>query len=114
MRTPGNRHPGQILVMVLCVAALSATAASPRLVSAAREQTRHRVFYDGSYRLAYPMGDVPADRGVCADVIRTLQVFLDRSGVRPTLIIHHIGAGPVEGDILFFNPITGHFRYRTQ
>lgn len=41
-----------------------------RLVDAAREQTRHRVVYDGAYqRIAYPMGDVAADRGVCTDVI---------------------------------------------
>ena len=40
------------------------------LVDAAREQTRHRVVYDGAYqRIAYPMGDVAAGRGVCTDVI---------------------------------------------
>src|SRR6185436_14307851 len=33
-------------------------------------QTRNPVIYDGSYaRLAYPMGDVPANRGVCTDVV---------------------------------------------
>jgi uncharacterized protein len=31
-------------------------------------------------------------------------------GVRPK-IIHNIGAGPVEDDILFAYPITGHYRY---
>ena len=41
-----------------------------RLVEAAQEQTRHRVVYDGAYqRIAYPMGDVAPDRGVCTDVI---------------------------------------------
>jgi uncharacterized protein YijF (DUF1287 family) len=35
------------------------------------------------------------------------------SGGRP-LVIHNIGAGPVEDDILFEYPITGHFRYRMQ
>ena len=41
-----------------------------RLVAAAVEQTRTSVTYDGSYRrIAYPGGDVPADIGVCADVI---------------------------------------------
>ena len=41
-----------------------------RLVAAAVEQTRASVTYDGSYRrIAYPGGDVPADIGVCADVI---------------------------------------------
>lgn len=41
-----------------------------RLVDAAREQTRQRVVYDGAYqRIAYPMGDVAPDRGVCTDVV---------------------------------------------
>lgn len=41
-----------------------------RLLDAARERTRQSVRYDGSYQtLAYPMGDVADDRGVCTDVI---------------------------------------------
>ncbi len=32
------------------------------------------------------------------------------SGSRPK-IIHNIGAGPVEDDILFAFPITGHYRF---
>jgi hypothetical protein len=41
-----------------------------RLSAAAIERTAHRVVYDPSYvRLAYPGGDVAADRGVCADVV---------------------------------------------
>lgn len=43
---------------------------SNRLVKAALERTKHRVTYDGSYRIiAYPMGDVPDNIGVCTDVI---------------------------------------------
>lgn len=30
------------------------------------------------------------------------------------LIIHNIGAGPVEEDMLFAYPITGHYRYRVR
>jgi uncharacterized protein YijF (DUF1287 family) len=30
------------------------------------------------------------------------------------LIIHNIGAGPAEEDMLFDYPITGHYRYRVQ
>ena len=30
------------------------------------------------------------------------------------LMIHNIGAGPVEDDILFEYAITGHYRYRVQ
>jgi hypothetical protein len=48
----------------------TASDTAAKLVDAAIERTRHHVTYDGSYRqLAYPMGDVPADRGVCTDVV---------------------------------------------
>lgn len=41
-----------------------------QLVSAAIERTRHQVTYDGTYRaIAYPGGDVPANIGVCSDVV---------------------------------------------
>ena len=41
-----------------------------KLVDAAVEQTRHVVRYDSEYvRIPYPGGDVPADTGVCADVV---------------------------------------------
>jgi uncharacterized protein YijF (DUF1287 family) len=41
-----------------------------RLVAAAVAQTSQRVVYDGSYRrIPYPGGDVPADIGVCTDVV---------------------------------------------
>lgn len=40
------------------------------IVAAARRQIGVTVLYDGSYRsLGYPGGDVPADRGVCTDVV---------------------------------------------
>jgi uncharacterized protein YijF (DUF1287 family) len=40
------------------------------LVTAAIERTRHPVRYDGGYRkIPYPLGDVPADLGVCTDVV---------------------------------------------
>lgn len=165
------------------------------LVAAARDRTTKQEIYDGSYRtMAYPMGDVPDDRGVCTDVIvrayrkvnvdlqvmvhedmrknfsaypalwglrkpnrsidhrrvPNLQKFFQRAGAalpvstsakdyrpgdlvtwmlpgnlphigivtdrpvagasRPT-IIHNIGAGTKEEDILFAYPITGHYRY---
>ena len=41
-----------------------------RLVAAAVEQSRHSVRYDPSYvGIPYPGGDVPADTGVCTDVV---------------------------------------------
>ncbi len=74
-----------------------ATSFAERLVAAAMERTRHQVTYDGSYqRLAYPMGDVAPDRGVCTDVVirsyRALGIDLQR-------LVHedmrrHFGAYP--------------------
>ncbi len=54
-----------------------------QLSAAALERTSHPVLYDAAYRvIAYPMGDVPADRGVCADEIirayRSLGIDLQR------------------------------------
>lgn len=41
-----------------------------RLSDAALELTKQNVIYDPTYfQIAYPYGDVPADRGVCTDVI---------------------------------------------
>ncbi len=41
-----------------------------RLSAAALERTQHTVRYDGAYRkIAYPNGDVPAEVGVCTDVL---------------------------------------------
>jgi len=40
------------------------------LSDAAQELTQQKVIYDPSYtRISYPNGDVPADRGVCTDVV---------------------------------------------
>lgn len=41
-----------------------------RLADSAFTLTKDRVVYDPSYfKIPYPMGDVPADKGVCTDVI---------------------------------------------
>lgn len=165
-----------------------------RLIRAAREQIGVTVTYDGSYRkLAYPGGDVPADRGVCTDVlvrayrrlgldlqvlvhedmkarwplypklwglrrpdpnidhrrVPNLATFFSRHGSRlrvsrdprdyesgdlvtwmlpgnlphigilgntrseagALLVIHNIGRGAAEENILFSYPVTGRFRY---
>lgn len=185
------------LLFLLALTAASVSLADPtELVSAARQQTRSTVAYDGAYvRIAYPMGDVPANRGVCTDVVirayraigvdlqvlvhedmrahfalyprlwglrepdtnidhrrvPNLQKFLERAGAKirtpgaaylpgdlvtwmlpgnlphigivsdrrapgsgNPLIIHNIGAGTTEEDMLFAYPITGHYRYRVQ
>lgn len=57
-----------LLVAGACAADESADATA--LVAAARARTLAPETYDGAYRvLAYPNGDVPADRGVCTDVV---------------------------------------------
>ena len=46
------------------------SSATDTLVGAALAQTKEHVTYDPAYRvIAYPGGDVPRSRGVCADVI---------------------------------------------
>ena len=50
--------------------ALAETNFYEQLSVAAIELTKDRVIYDPSYfSIGYPNGDVPADRGVCTDVI---------------------------------------------
>lgn len=75
-----------VLAVFACVFPHSASAESTfahALSQAALERTKHRVTYDGRYRsIGYPGGDVPADIGVCSDVIvrsyRTLGIDLQR------------------------------------
>lgn len=53
-----------------CCFVAAAGNAGQCLVDAAREQIGVTLRYDPSYvRLAYPLGDVPIDRGVCTDVV---------------------------------------------
>jgi uncharacterized protein len=67
----------RVLVTVAFVLAAGFAVARPvpadataRLVAAARAQVGVTRSYDPAYvRLAYPGGDVPADRGVCSDVV---------------------------------------------
>jgi len=168
---------------------------SDAVVLAAQDRTRAEVRYDPKYvSLSYPGGDVPADTGVCTDVIirafrnafgfdfqkavhedmrqnfsaypriwglkrpdknidhrrvPNLEAYLKRQGAAVPItknsqdykpgdivtwrlggrlphigivsnkkskwgtpfIIHNIGAGPVEDDLLFNTDIHGHFRY---
>lgn len=50
--------------------AVKANTMQEQLVEAAFERTQHQVRYDGSYiAIDYPNGDVPAEIGVCTDVV---------------------------------------------
>lgn len=58
------------LVALPHVSAAQTTEFALELVLAARERTTHFVLYNGAYRkIAYPMGDVPNNIGVCTDVV---------------------------------------------
>lgn len=60
------------LALMLCLLPQYSLAErfSDKLVTAALERTQQQVRYDGRYlRIAYPYGDVPADIGVCTDVV---------------------------------------------
>jgi uncharacterized protein YijF (DUF1287 family) len=60
---------GAFICMALAFAGF-AHAGNEDIVAAARRQVGVTIHYDPAYRrLAYPGGDVPADRGVCTDVI---------------------------------------------
>ena len=57
-------------ILLLTTPGVAQTSYGKMLSDKAIELTRQRVKYDPSYyRIAYPNGDVPADRGVCTDVI---------------------------------------------
>ncbi len=65
-------HALSIIVIGVLVhsAAQADQSVAQRLSAAALERTRHEETYDPTYvRIAYPMGDVAPDRGVCADVV---------------------------------------------
>ena len=64
------------------------------VLSRARQLAGAEIEYDPAYfAIGYPGGDVPAGRGVCADVI------------------DHIGGRPAEEDVLRAWHIIGHFSF---
>jgi uncharacterized protein len=59
-----------LIAASLCAIPAFADPLGSCLVDKAREQIGVTVRYDGGYqRIAFPGGDVPADRGVCTDVL---------------------------------------------
>jgi hypothetical protein len=63
-----------LFAVILCLFATPPAVADAKsalaLVAAARAQVGVTLIYDPSYRqIAYPMGDVPPERGVCSDVV---------------------------------------------
>ncbi len=69
-RTGGIRATFIAGLLVCHSVSVSADSFENRLVQAAIERTRHTIKYDGAYySIAYPGGDVPANLGVCTDVV---------------------------------------------
>jgi uncharacterized protein YijF (DUF1287 family) len=61
---------GILAFALMASAPLRAENFGAKLSNAALERTRHSVIYDGAYQnISYPMGDVAADHGICADEI---------------------------------------------
>jgi uncharacterized protein YijF (DUF1287 family) len=59
-----------LLIAIVPVAARAEPAQALDLVAAARAQVGVTLIYDPSYQqIAYPMGDVATERGVCSDVV---------------------------------------------
>lgn len=72
-----------VVAMLLACSDARATLHASDLVAAARARTLAHETYDGSYlSIPYPRGDVPADRGVCSDLVirayRALDVDLQQ------------------------------------
>ncbi len=65
--------PRLVIVLLILLAAGAQADRRQALNDAALERLQHKVTYNGAYfRIAYPMGDVPAEYGVCTDeVIRS-------------------------------------------
>jgi len=64
----------KLILLLCCLLAISLTFGQTdfflQLADSAYTLTKQHVKYDPSYvQLAYPNGDVPADRGVCTDVV---------------------------------------------
>ncbi len=61
---------GLLLAMLFNPAIADTLSKTDLLVNAAIKQTKDHVAYNGAYfKIAYPMGDVPAEYGVCTDVV---------------------------------------------
>src|SRR5437763_3863240 len=74
------------LCLALTIAAAARASVGPQLAAAAARQVGVTRVYDPSYvQLRYPGGDVPLERGVCADVI--VRAFR-RVGVDPQRELH--------------------------
>jgi uncharacterized protein YijF (DUF1287 family) len=60
----------KIILILLCCRIAAQDEFALKLSNAAIDLTRQQVSYDpGYYSIPYPNGDIPADKGVCTDVV---------------------------------------------
>lgn len=71
MPMPMNKAQSALIFLLFVQQLLSAQAGfSDRLADSALALTKQKVSYDPAYfKIAYPNGDVPANKGVCTDVV---------------------------------------------
>lgn len=68
-------------------ATLAAEPWAQQLIAAAESQIGETIRYDPAYvKLAYPGGDVPADRGVCSDVV--IRAYRQAFGLDLQRLVH--------------------------
>ena len=88
--------PCSIILYLLILVGSCSNAQQPtftsKLSNAAISLTKNAVVYDPTYfKIAYPMGDVPAGKGVCTDVVirtyRKLNIDLQRL-VHEDMVLH--------------------------
>ena len=80
------------LVEPAFAAAQERPAVAERLVEAALARTQAQVSYDPAYRrIAFPGGDVAADRGVCSDLV--IRAYRSALGLDLQLLVHRDMAG---------------------
>jgi uncharacterized protein len=59
-----------LFYILICFSGIGQVDFYEKLSNAALELTKQKVVYDPSYfKIPYPNGDIPADKGVCTDVI---------------------------------------------
>ncbi len=74
------------ILLLLSGVALAQTGDALKAVAAARSQIGVTTAYDPAYsRIAYPMGDVPMERGVCSDVV--IRAYR-KAGVDFQMLVH--------------------------
>jgi uncharacterized protein YijF (DUF1287 family) len=107
----------RLLVIILCLIAVPVAADGAKsaraLVEAARAQVGVTLIYDPTYQqIAYPMGDVPIERGVCSDVMirafRAVGVDLQQELHRD--MIRHFAAYPKSWGLSAPDPNIDHRR----